>query len=115
MNAVGTGATSASASGTTAAVPGAPATLGLSATSFTEVSVTWTAPGSNGGDPVNTYEVEVSTNGDPWILAATVNGSTFTTLISGLASGAPHEVRVRAKNNVGYSAYIQDSVMTPTP
>jgi titin len=115
VNAVGTGATSASASGSTAAVPGAPTNLMLSAISFDEVSVTWSAPASNGGDPVNSYEVEVSTNGDPWILAATVNGSTFTTNISGLASGAPHEVRVRAANGVGYSPYVQGSVMTPTP
>ena len=92
-------ASTASASVTPATVPGAP--TGLSATvSHEQVELNWTAPASNGGEPITDYEYEQGGSGT-WI--STVGTATSYTVM-GLTNGQPYRFRVRALNSVGAGA-----------
>ena len=100
VNSAGASAASAaSPSVTPATVPGAP--TGLSATvSDRRVDLMWTAPASDGGQPITDYEYEQGGSG-AWIST----GSTATSYtIRNLTNGQPYRFRVRAVNSVGAGA-----------
>ncbi len=60
-----------------------------------EVTVSWTAPSSNGGSPITGYTVTGSPGG-----SCTTTGTRSCT-ITGLQNGTAHTFRVRAKNAIG--------------
>ena len=92
-------ASTASASVTPATVPGAP--TGLSATvSHEQVELNWTAPASNGGEPITDYEYEQGGSGT-WI---STGGTATSYTVMGLTNGQPYRFRVRALNSVGAGA-----------
>ena len=92
-------ASTASASVTPATVPGAP--TGLSATvSDQRVDLNWTAPASNGGEPITDYEYEQGGSGT-WI---STGGTATSYMVMGLTNGQPYRFRVRALNSVGAGA-----------
>ena len=92
-------ASTASASVTPATVPGAP--TGLSATvSHEQVELNWTAPASNGGEPITGYEYEQGGSGT-WI---STGGTATSYTVMGLTNGQPYRFRVRALNSVGAGA-----------
>lgn len=80
------------------------------------VSVSWSAPASDGGAAITAYEVTVGG------ITATVGGTTLSASVSGLAAGS-HEVTVRAQNAAGWSAaseavtvtVAEDGGETPVP
>jgi len=93
-NGVGTGPASAlSNSVTPATVPGAP-TITTTTPGNGQVTVAFTAPGSNGGDPITSYTVTAS-NGN----FATGAGSPLT--VTGLTNGTAYTFTVTATNGVG--------------
>jgi hypothetical protein len=103
-NKTGPGATTAygnpgrSNAATPATVPGAP--TGLSATPrHQSVTLRWTAPLSNGGDPITGYRVAVS----PFIAGSpfTVPGSDTVYTVNGLTNGTSYTFTVTAFNTVG--------------
>ena len=100
VNSAGASAAStASASVTPATVPGAP--TGLSATiSDQRVDLIWTAPASNGGEPITDYEYEQGGSGT-WI---STGGTATSYTVMGLTNGQPYRFRVRALNSVGAGA-----------
>jgi hypothetical protein len=114
VNAVGNSAASNEASATPATVPGAP--TGLSAARGNgQVSLSWTAPASNGGSAVTGYEVYVGTtpggeSATP-VNASLITGTTFT--VTDLANGTTYYFTVVAVNAVGNSAASNEASATP--
>jgi hypothetical protein len=78
-----------------ATVPGAP-TIGAATPGVGSASVTFTAPGSNGGAAIDVYRVTSS-------LGPTGSGASSPITVSGLAASA-QTFTVAAHNSVGYSA-----------
>ena len=110
-NANGDGAWSASATGTPADFPDAPATPSITSLD-TRLSVSWTAPANNGG-PLTGYDVEYreGTKGSWEVHKHQGTGTTDT--ITGLQNGQPYQVQVRAINVRGKSSWSQAGLGTP--
>ena len=102
--------------------PGAPQSVQVRAENPRELSVSWAAPASDGGDPVVTYRLR-------WKAAeaaayapadrAAVNADTLAYAIAGLADGGAYEVQVAAENAAivgAYSAAVRGTVFAlPDP
>jgi predicted phage tail protein len=112
VNAQGLGAASGEVLAVPVTAPGAPA--GLTATpGDAKVTLTWSAPPSDGGSPVTGYNVYVATSAD-FTDAGVVPGVTGTALaVIDLVNGTPYYFRVTAVNKVGESQ--PSSVMLATP
>ena len=90
----------------TATAPGAPTGLTATANGQTQIDLSWTAPGSDGGAAITGYRVEVSGNaGTSFADLAADTGSTATTYNhTGLAAGTTRHYRVSAINSVDTGA-----------
>lgn len=98
-NAVGSGAASAASNSVTpATVPGAPTIGTATIASPTSVSVTFTAPASNGGAAITGYTVTSSPGG------ITATGSSSPIVVTGLTTGVAYTFTVTATNAVGTGA-----------
>jgi alpha-tubulin suppressor-like RCC1 family protein len=79
------------------------------------VSLSWSAPASNGGSSITDYLIEVSTDGVSW---TTVNDGTSTltsAAVSGLTNGAAYRFRVTARTAFGDgAASLVSDMVTPT-
>jgi len=90
--------TASTVSVTTPGAPGAPSAVRGAASGT--VDLTWSAPGSNGGAPIDLYLVQYSTDGSSWSNAfttAALSGSA-----TGLSNGTSYTFRVLAHNSQGY-------------
>ncbi len=99
INAVGTGAASATSNGVTPAaattVPGAP-TIGTAAAGNASVTVTFTAPTNTGGSAITGYTATCGTR--------SANGVSSPITVSGLTNGVAVTCNVKAINAVGTGA-----------
>src|SRR5262249_27361537 len=86
-NAGGTGPASNGLNGTPATVPGAP-TITSAVPGNAAITVSWTAPSSNGGAPITSYTVTTS----PGSASCTTSGLSCT--VSGLTNGTLYTVSV---------------------
>lgn len=96
----------------TVSAPGTP-TIGTASTSSnTSASVTFTAPGSNGGATVDYYECVSS----PTTSTVTLNqAGSGTCSFTGLTTGTSYQFKVRAHNSAGFSSYSSlSSAITPS-
>ena len=95
----------------TSPVPGAPTSLSAT-TGNTQLSLSWTAPASNGGSAITGYTVEYTPSGGS---PSTVNtGSTSTSYaLTGLTNGTAYSVRVAAVNAAGTGSYSASASGTP--
>ena len=82
-----------------ATVPDAP-TIGTATGGPGQAMVNWSAPASDGGSPITGYTV-TATPGGPVV---TVDGSTLSATVEGLANGTAYTFTVHATNTVGVSA-----------
>ena len=104
-NSVGGGAESTEREGTPMAdAPGAPTNLRPTAGDG-QVTLSWTAPSDNGGEPITEYQYQhkdaALTDADPW---SSTGGTQTTVTVYGLDNGATYYFRVRAVNDLGCSA-----------
>ena len=125
VNAVGTsayypGALSAAVSATPApTAPAAPTALTATAADAA-VTLNWTAPSDNGGDPITNYMIGYDTDmnfSSPPTTVSTMAAATSYTA-SSLANGTPYYFRVAAVNSVGTGAYYPgagDDAVSATP
>ena len=77
-----------------------------------QVTVSWTAPESNGGSAISSYRVAYSTNGGTTFSADTVVTGT-TAVITGLTNGTAVVVRVIPVNAAGNGAFATSTPETP--
>ena len=83
-------------------VPGAPTALSATAVG-TQINLSWTAPGENGGAPISGYKIESSPDGNAnWIdLVANTGNANTTYEHIGLTFGTTRHYRVSAINSAG--------------
>ncbi len=103
INGVGTGAQSAASNSVTPATTAGAPTIGTATFGNASASVTWTAPGSNGGSAVTGYVVT------PYIAGVaqatqTFNSTATTETATGLTNGTAYTFTVAAINGVGTGA-----------
>ena len=85
-----------------ATVPSVP--VGLLATGgIGQVALSWRAPTSNGGSPINQYIVQYSLPAGRWRTSTTVGSNTTTATVSGLLANRSYSLRVLAVNDMGNS------------
>ena len=71
-----------------------------------QVSVSWTAPASNGGAAITDYVVQYSTSASSGFATFSDGTSTTTSAtVTGLTNGTIYYFKVAAVNSVGTSAY----------
>jgi titin len=86
-------------------VPGAP--TGLTATAGNGIAtLSWSAPGSDGGSPVNSYVIEGGTSPSGGGTMEKVGGPGHTATISDLTNGTTYYFRVHAENAYGDGAAV---------
>lgn len=84
-------------------VPGAPTSVGGSASSCSAISVTFSAPACNGHLTIDYYQAISS----PGCFTATSSSSPIS--VTGLSSSTSYTFRVRAHNSLGYGSYSSSS------
>ena len=110
VNQVGTGNYTATVNGTptAATVPGAPTSFALTTTGRT-ITATWAAPSNNGGRAIISYQIAFRVTGTTsWTEQALLATPTSFTLRL-FQYSTSYDVRVRAHNGVGYSAWTSVS------
>lgn len=107
-NALGWGPWSARSSVTTLRVPDAPAAPSVGIYRQTSLTAAWSPPTFDGGTSITSYELGYSTSstGNP----TTTIVSTSPQSMYNLQPGTTYYVRVRAKNNIGWSAWSAATV-----
>jgi hypothetical protein len=107
-NSIGNSApSSASSAVTPATVPGAPINV-VGTRGNTQVSLTWSAPVSNGGDSITSYTATSNPGG------FTASSATTNVIVTGLTNGTPYTFTVIATNSVGNSVSSSaSSAVTP--
>ena len=87
--------------------PSAPAAPAVSADfgSATRLSVSWTAPANSGKPPIIDYDLQYRRNGVTAWTNGPQNRTGTTATITGLAANTTYQVRVRAANDEGDSAW----------
>ena len=95
--------------GTTQGAPDAPTSL-RSTRGDQQVTLRWTAPANDGGEPITHYEYEQDESGT-W----TSTGGTATRYpVTGLTNGQTYTFRVRAVNSIGASGESNQVTATPS-
>ncbi|MFM1774717.1 MAG: hypothetical protein RJA53_327 [Bacteroidota bacterium] len=90
--------------------PGAPTITSVTPASGT-ATVNFTAPTSNGGQPITNYEYSIN-GGTTWV-AVSPAATTSPITITGLTNGTSYSVRVRAVNSIGSGS--QSNAINVTP
>jgi subtilisin family serine protease len=98
-NAVGTGPAGTAASATPRTVPGAPR-IGAPAPAAGATTVSWAAPGSDGGAPVTGWTVR-GYRGNTLVKQVTASAAARTLVVTGLANGTAYTFTVSARNVAG--------------
>ncbi|MBO9522821.1 MAG: Ig-like domain-containing protein [Nocardioidaceae bacterium] len=105
VGAFGTSPFSAESNAVTPAntAPGAP-TIGTATAGVNSASVTWTAPGSNGGSAITGYVVQAINAANTVVGSTTAGPAATSATVTGLAAGTSVRLRVAAVNAVGTGA-----------
>ncbi len=115
INSVDPGAWSNVDMATTAAVataPDAPTALTATAEGQTTITLSWTAPASNGGAVIMGYRIEVSTDGGTSFSELVASHSTTSYSHTGLDAGTARHYRVLAINSAGRSGWSNTDMAT---
>jgi len=116
VNVAGTGVYSSNVTGIIPrTVPDAP--TGITGTAGdAQVSLTWSAPSSNGGSAITDYVVQYSSdNGTTWVTFNDSVSTTASTVVNGLTNGTAYRFRVAAVSGAGQGTYNTGSAaLTPS-
>src|SRR5216117_2685954 len=93
--------------------PGAPQGLVATAGDAT-VTLTWSAPSSNGGSPITNYRIYRSTTGGGETLQATI-GNVLTYTDTSVTNGVTYYYQVSAVNGAGEGPRSNEASATPSP
>ena len=104
VNSVGEGAESNTAYATPVTTPSAPQNLSA-APDDGEVTLTWTAPTSNGGSVITDYKYSYRESSSESWGSWTSAGTDLSETITGLTNGTEYQFYVRAVNSVGDGSY----------
>lgn len=106
INAVGMSDYSQPSTATTSSAPPAPATPSLLPAPG-QMTVNWTAPTTDPGDPVLGYRVQYKLSTSVTWIAWTpdITAPTTTAVITGLVAGGQYDFRVAARNLAGFGSY----------
>ena len=83
----------------------APTNLSYAGKTGTSLSLTWTAPIDNGGQPITDYNIQYSVDGTEWTTFADQVSTSASTTINSLTSGVTHFVRVAAITAEGIGSF----------
>ena len=108
LNSAGRGPAGPPASGTPFTVPGAPASVQAKASNAAAL-VTWTPPGSNGGQGITSYTITASPGGAQLSVGAPATQSGF----PGLTNGTTYTFAVTAANGAGSGPAASSNAVTP--
>lgn len=112
VNGIGESAGSNEASATPAAAPSAPT---LSATKGNAtVSLSWTAPASNGGSALTTYHIYRGTSSGATSYLASTGGTNTSFVVAGLTNGQAYFFNVTAANALGQGTSSNEASATPS-
>jgi hypothetical protein len=112
LNALGEGALSAASGPVTPGTPAAPTGV-VGTRGNAQVSLTWTAPTSNGGSAITDYKVYTYT-GTTLVKSELTGGTALSFTVTGLVNGKAYTFRVAALNALGEGALsIASSAVTP--
>jgi Fibronectin type III domain len=97
--------------------PDAPTSLGATATSSTDIGLSWTAPAFPGSTPISGYQIErESPIGGGFVIVVADTGTTATTYAdSGLVASTEYNYRVSAINTSGVGAASNTSAAGALP
>ncbi|NDB63066.1 MAG: hypothetical protein EB170_04250 [Nitrosopumilaceae archaeon] len=120
INSIGTSSPSSETSATptsssTSGVPSAPTNLVATASSSSQINLSWGAPSSNGGFAISGYKIEFKTGSGSYstLVANTASTSTIYSH-TGLSSGTTYVYRVSAINSIGTGSPSGESSATPS-
>ena len=100
VNRVGEGQRSNEVKAVPVGVPGAPAGLTVSP-GDARATLSWTAPGSDGGSPITGYNIYVATSADFKGATKIPRGTGTAVTVTGLVNGTTYYFRVTAVNRIG--------------
>jgi hypothetical protein len=94
--------------------PGAPTSVSGSAGTG-QVSLTWSAPASNGGKAITDYTIQYSSDsGSTWTTFSKTASTATSKTVTGLTNGTSYIFRVAAVNTIGTGSYSSNSsAVTP--
>ena len=98
----GTSEPSGKSGATTLSIPSAPTNLVASPSDIT-ITLSWTAPASDGGETIDDYVIESNHNDGGWNLVTDATDTNTNEIITGLNNGDNYEFRVHAVNSIGDS------------
>ncbi len=103
---------SATVTGTPKTTPSAPFTLSAESAGASSIKVNWSKPQSGYG-PTG-YRVELTVNDWEDAVSATMSetGDNISLTVTGLLSGTPYKIRVRAHNNSGFGPWKSGATAT---
>lgn len=95
-------------------VPGTPTSV-TATRQNAQVSLSWTAPVSNGGSAITDYEIEYSSDtGTTWVPFTDSTSTSTSAVITGLSNGTEYIFRVKAENIAGLgSPSTSSAAVTP--
>ncbi len=99
---------------TPATIPDAPTTP-IAAAGNAQVSLSWTAPGWNGGTIITDYVVEYKLSSEPttWSIFSDGNSSNATSIVTGLINALSYDFRIYAVNDVGQGSQSTETSAMP--
>lgn len=94
--------------------PGAPTNPTSTATSTTQLKISWTAPSDNGGSSITGYKIQRASTA--WVDVTNNTGSTLTNYnVTSLAANSVYKFHIAAWNHVGLGTYSSNVTGTTLP